>query len=200
MASNKWGSLLSHKASLQFAYLENFKTQTVRSAVNVREGQGVVFALVDLLHILESWTFAWIFNEYPYFVQQGHSSVYIPGDRSLYIAKVESSDVGNYTCVVNNTITREKVLRSAHSLETNHGVPFPGKVKMRNSNAVLEIVNFQQEDTGTYECVAENSRGKNTARGRLSFHAKPHWLQTITDTALSIEENLFWECKANGKA
>ncbi|KAG7259703.1 hypothetical protein CRUP_009450, partial [Coryphaenoides rupestris] len=79
------------------------------------------------------------------------------------------------------------------------GVPFPGKVKMRSSNAVLEIPNFQQEETGTYECVAENSRGKNTARGRLSFHAKPHWLQTITDTAPSIEENLFWECKANGK-
>lgn len=31
------------------------------------------------------------------------------------------------------------------------------------------------------------------------FQAKPHWLQTMADTALSIEENLFWECKANGK-
>lgn len=31
------------------------------------------------------------------------------------------------------------------------------------------------------------------------FIAKPHWLQTMTATALSIEENLFWECKANGK-
>lgn len=31
---------------------------------------------------------------------------------SLYIAKVEPSDVGNYTCVVNNTVTREKVLSS----------------------------------------------------------------------------------------
>lgn len=29
--------------------------------------------------------------------------------------------------------------------------------------------------------------------------AKPHWLQTMTATALSIEENLFWECKASGK-
>lgn len=31
---------------------------------------------------------------------------------SLYIAKVEPSDVGNYTCVVNNTITQKKVLSS----------------------------------------------------------------------------------------
>ncbi|KAK0131042.1 Contactin-3 [Merluccius polli] len=245
MASNKWGSLLSHKASLQFAYLENFKTQTVRSAVNVREGQGVVLLCGPPTHSGEL-TFAWIFNEYPYFVQQDTRRFISQETGSLYIAKVESSDVGNYTCVVNNTITREKVLSlptplvlrndgvmgeyepkiEVHFPESipaakgsmvklecfalgnpvpeiswrrTSGVPFPGKVKMRNSNAVLEIVNFQQEDTGTYECVAENSRGKNTARGRLSFHAKPHWLQTITDTALSIEENLFWECKANGK-
>ncbi|XP_014834294.1 PREDICTED: contactin-3-like [Poecilia mexicana] len=79
------------------------------------------------------------------------------------------------------------------------GVPFPSKVKMKNSNAVLEIPNFQQEDAGMYECIAENRRGKNAARGRISYHAKPQWLQTITDTARSIEENLFWECKANGK-
>ncbi|XP_030231637.1 contactin-3 [Gadus morhua] len=244
-ASNKWGSLLSHRASLQFAYLENYKTQTVRSAVNVREGQGVVLLCGPPTHSGEL-TFAWIFNEYPYFVQQDTRRFISQETGSLYVAKVESSDVGNYTCVVNNTITREKVLSlptplvlrndgvmgeyepkievhfpdsipaakgSTVKLECfalgnpvpeiswrrTSGVPFPGKVKMRNSNAVLEIPNFQQEDTGTYECVAENSRGKNTARGRLSFHAKPHWLQTITDTALSIEENLFWECKASGK-
>ncbi|CAL8403295.1 unnamed protein product [Arctogadus glacialis] len=244
-ASNKWGSLLSHRASLQFAYLENFKTQTVRSAVNVREGQGVVLLCGPPTHSGEL-SFAWIFNEYPYFVQQDTRRFISQETGSLYVAKVESSDVGNYTCVVNNTITREKVLSlptplvlrndgvmgeyepkievhfpdsipaakgSTVKLECfalgnpvpeiswrrTSGVPFPGKVKMRNSNAVLEIPNFQQEDTGTYECVAENSRGKNTARGRLSFHAKPHWLQTITDTALSIEENLFWECKASGK-
>lgn len=50
------------------------------------------------------------------------------------------------------------------------GVPFASKVKMKNSNAVLEIPNFQQEDAGTYECMAENRRGKNAAQGRVSFH------------------------------
>lgn len=50
--------------------------------------------------------------------------------------------------------------------------PFPSKVKLKNSNAILEIPNFQQEDTGTYECIAENSRGKNAARGRVSFHGR----------------------------
>lgn len=32
-----------------------------------------------------------------------------------------------------------------------------------------------------------------------TFTAKPHWLQTVTNSALSIEENLAWECKASGR-
>ncbi|XP_012993864.2 contactin-3 [Esox lucius] len=244
-AFNTWGSVLSRRGSLQFAYLDNFKAQTTRSAVNVREGQGVVLLCGPPMHSGEL-IFAWIFNEYPHFVQQDSRRFISQETGSLYIAKVEPSDVGNYTCVVNNSITKGKVLSSptplvlrndgamgeyepkieVHFPETvpaakgstvklecfalgnpvpeiswrrTSGVPFPSKVKMKNSNAVLEISNFQQEDTGTYECMAENSRGKNAARGRISFHAKPHWLQTMIDGALSIEENLFWECKANGK-
>lgn len=243
-AFNTLGTILSRRASLQFAYLDNFKAQT-RNAVNVREGQGVVLLCGPPMHSGEL-TYAWIFNEYPYFVQQDSRRFISQETGSLYIAKVEPSDVGNYTCVVNNSITRGKILSSPTPLVLRNdgamgeyepkievhfpdmvpaakgstvklecfalgnpvpeitwrrtsGVPFPSKVKMKNSNAVLEIPSFQQEDTGTYECVAENSRGKNAARGRISFHAKPHWLQTMTDTVLSIEENLFWECKANGK-
>lgn len=41
---------------------------------------------------------------------------------------------------------------------------------MKYSNAVLEIPSFQQDDTGGYECVAENKMGKNTATGRLAFY------------------------------
>ncbi|XP_030632439.1 contactin-3 [Chanos chanos] len=243
-AFNTVGTILSRRASLQFAYLENFKTQT-RNSVNVREGQGVVLLCGPPLHSGEL-TFAWVFNEYPYFVQQDSRRFVSQETGNLYIAKVEPSDVGNYTCVVNNTITKGKVLSSPTPLvlrsdgamgeyepkielhfpdavpaakgssvklecfalgnpvpqitwRRTSGVPFPSKVTLRNSNAILEIPNFQQEDTGTYECMAENSRGKNAARGRLSFHAKPHWLQTMSDTAMSIEENLLWECKANGK-
>uniref|UniRef100_A0A8C1ZAC9 Contactin 3b n=1 Tax=Cyprinus carpio TaxID=7962 RepID=A0A8C1ZAC9_CYPCA len=243
-ASNTRGTILSQRATLQFAYLENGKTQT-RSAVNVREGQGVVLLCGTPLHSGEL-TFTWVFNEYPHFVQQDSRRFVSQETGNLYIAKVEPSDVGNYTCVVNNTITKERVFSSPTPLVLrNDGamgeyepkielhfpdtipaakgstlklecfalgnpvpkiswrrtsdVSFPNKVKLKNSNAILEIPSFQQEDTGTYECIAENSRGKNAVRGRLSFHATPHWLQTMTDTSLSIEENLFWECKANGK-
>uniref|UniRef100_A0AAY5EL88 Ig-like domain-containing protein n=1 Tax=Electrophorus electricus TaxID=8005 RepID=A0AAY5EL88_ELEEL len=109
-ASNTRGTILSRRASLQFAYLENFKTQT-RSAVNVREGQGVVLLCGTPMHSGEL-TFAWVFNEYPYFVQQDSRRFVSQETGNLYIAKVEPSDVGNYTCVVNNSITKEKVLSS----------------------------------------------------------------------------------------
>lgn len=50
------------------------------------------------------------------------------------------------------------------------GSPFPGKMKINQSNGVLEIPYFQPEDAGFYECVAENSRGRNVAKGHLIFN------------------------------
>lgn len=52
------------------------------------------------------------------------------------------------------------------------GLPFPSKIKLRKSNGMIEIPNFQQEDAGLYECITENSRGKNIARGRLTYYGK----------------------------
>uniref|UniRef100_A0A3Q3WSF6 Uncharacterized protein n=1 Tax=Mola mola TaxID=94237 RepID=A0A3Q3WSF6_MOLML len=244
MAFNTVGAILSRRASLQFAYLDHFRVHT-RSAVSVREGQGVVL-LCGTPTSSGDLNYAWVFNEYPYFVQQDNRRFVSQQTGNLYIAKVEPSDVGNYTCVVMNSITKGKVHSSPTALilrtdgvmgeyepkiEVNfpdnvpaakgstvtlecfalgnpvpeitwkraNGVPFPSKVKMKYSNAVLEIPSFQQDDTGGYECVAENRMGKNTATGRLAFYAKPQWIQAVKDTALAIEERLYWECRANGK-
>ncbi|MCJ8741765.1 hypothetical protein PDJAM_G00074490, partial [Pangasius djambal] len=60
-AFNSLGAILSRRASLQFAYL-NFKTQ-MRSAVSVREGQGVVLLCGTPIYAGELH-FAWVFNEY----------------------------------------------------------------------------------------------------------------------------------------
>lgn len=60
-------------------------------------------------------TFSWIFNEYPSFVKQDSRRFVSQETGNLYIAKVEPSDVGNYTCVVTNTVTKTHV----------HGPPTP---------------------------------------------------------------------------
>lgn len=57
----------------------------------------------------------------------------------------------------------------------------PGKARLRKSQAVLEIPNIQLEDSGIYECRAENTRGKNSFRGQLQVYSKysqlalTHW-------------------------
>lgn len=50
------------------------------------------------------------------------------------------------------------------------GVPFSRKVDMRKASGILEIPYFEQDDAGTYECVAENSKGRNSVQGKLSFY------------------------------
>uniref|UniRef100_G3PD46 Contactin 4 n=1 Tax=Gasterosteus aculeatus aculeatus TaxID=481459 RepID=G3PD46_GASAC len=244
LASNSFGTIVSREASLTFAYLENFKTHK-RSSVSVREGQGVVLLCGPPPHSGDL-VFSWIFNEYPTFVKQDTRRFISQETGNLYIAMVEPSDVGNYTCVVTNTVTKSRVqgppaplvLRSDGVMgeyepkievqvpEVVHvakgstvklecfalgnpvpsinwrrvdGVPFPRKVDMRKASGVLEIPYFQQEDAGTYECVAENSRGSNAAKGKLSFYAPPHLIEKPQEAQKLIDDSLVWECKATGK-
>lgn len=65
---------------------------------------------------LPDLTYAWVFNEYPYFVQQDNRRFVSQQTGNLYIAKVEPSDVGNYTCVVTNSVTKGKVHSSPTAL------------------------------------------------------------------------------------
>ncbi|KAI4881925.1 hypothetical protein NFI96_021095 [Prochilodus magdalenae] len=244
LASNTFGTILSREASLHIAYLEDFKTQR-RSPVRVREGQGVVLLCGPPPHMGEL-TFSWIFNEYPSFVNQDTRRFVSQITGNLYIAKVEPSDVGNYTCVVTNMVTKSRVQGPPTSLVLRSdgimgeyepkievqfpealsvakgltvklecfalgnpvptiswrrvdGAPFSRKVDVSGASSVLEIPYFQQEDAGQYECVAENSRGKNSVKGKLSFYAPPHLLERPQDSQKAIDDSLLWECKASGK-
>lgn len=55
------------------------------------------------------------------------------------------------------------------------GNPLPGKIKINHSTGDLEIPYFRPEDAGVYECVAENSRGRNVASGKLVFQSKSNF-------------------------
>ncbi|NXR81699.1 CNTN4 protein, partial [Pycnonotus jocosus] len=244
VATNPFGTIVSREAKLQFAYLETFKTRT-RSTVSVRQGQGMVLLCGPPPHSGEL-TYAWIFNEYPTFVHQDSRRFVSQETGNLYIAKVETSDVGNYTCVVTNTVTNSKVLGPPTPLVLRNdgvmgeyepkievqfpetvpsakgttvklecfalgnpvptiswrradGKQLPRKARRHRSSGLLEIPNFQQEDAGPYECVAENVRGRNVARGQLTFYAQPSWTQRISDVHAAIEERVSWECRASGR-
>uniref|UniRef100_A0A673G7L7 Contactin-4-like n=1 Tax=Sinocyclocheilus rhinocerous TaxID=307959 RepID=A0A673G7L7_9TELE len=242
IATNAFGTTLSREAKVEFAYLQNFSSKA-RSPVLVREGQAVVLLCGPPPHFGEI-RYSWIFNGRPSIVVGDNRRFVSQRTGNLYIAKVETSDVGNYTCVVRNVMTNttvyssptpvvlrrdavmeeyepkievqfEKMLHVAKgssvrlecfalgnpvpsiSWKRADGSPFPGKMKINHSNGVLEIPYFRPEDSGLYECVAENSKGRSIAKGRLVFQSK--WSQTLYDANMAIESDLHWECKANGK-
>ncbi|XP_029906849.1 contactin-4 isoform X1 [Myripristis murdjan] len=246
IATNTFGTIVSREAKVQFAFLQNFSSKS-RNTVSVREGQAVVLLCGPPPHYGEM-KYSWVFNGQRGFLQQDTRRFISQRTGNLYIAKVEPSDVGNYTCVVRNLMTNATVFSSPAPVvlrrdavmgeyepkievqfpETLHvskgssvrlecfalgnpvpsiswrradGNPLPGKIKINHSNGVLEIPYFRPEDAGVYECVAENSRGRNVARGQLVFHNVEHlhWVQTLKDAHMAIEANLQWECRASGK-
>ncbi|NWV00850.1 CNTN6 protein, partial [Upupa epops] len=73
------------------------------------------------------------------------------------------------------------------------------KIKHSKTKAVLEIPDVQQEDEGSYECIAGNVRGRNAARGQVFVYAPPEWDKRIQNAFLSLYDRLVWECKARGK-
>ncbi|XP_024238024.1 contactin-4-like isoform X1 [Oncorhynchus tshawytscha] len=246
IATNTFGTIISREAKVQFAYLQNFSRKP-RNTVSVREGQAVVLLCGPPPHNGEI-KYSWVFNGRPSFLLLDKRRFVSQRTGNLYIAKVEASDVGNYTCVVRNMMTNATVYSSPTPVELRRdavmaeyepkievqfpeslhvtkgssvklecfalgnpvpaitwrrtdGNPLPGKMKINHSNGVLEIPYFRPEDAGAYECVAENSRGKNIAKGQLIFQNVEHlhWVQTLKDAHMAIEANLQWECRASGK-
>ncbi|XP_049718993.1 contactin-6 isoform X4 [Elephas maximus indicus] len=107
LATNLLGTILSRKAKLQFAYIEEFETKT-RSTVSVREGQGVVLLCGPPPHVGDL-SYAWTFNDNPLYVQEDNRRFVSQETGNLYIAKVEPSDVGNYTCFITNKEAQRSV-------------------------------------------------------------------------------------------
>ncbi|XP_017682538.1 PREDICTED: contactin-6 isoform X4 [Lepidothrix coronata] len=85
------------------------------------------------------------------------------------------------------------------SWRRSNGNSLTKKIQPNKTKGVLEIPDVQQEDEGSYECVAGNSRGINIARGQLFVYAPPEWDKKIQNAFLSLYDSLYWECKAKGK-
>uniref|UniRef100_A0A8C0VGC0 Contactin 6 n=1 Tax=Cyanistes caeruleus TaxID=156563 RepID=A0A8C0VGC0_CYACU len=234
LATNSFGTILSRKAKLQFAYLENFETRP-RSPVSVREGQGVVLLCGTPPHH-GALSYTWIFNNNTLDLREDSRRFVSQATGNLYLAKVEPWDVGNYTCAVSSAQAQRQVWGSPTALtlrgdgamgeyepkievrfpETTYaakgssvrlecfalGNPVPSiswkrsdgnslaKKIQHKTGGVLEIPNVEEDDEGSYECMAGNTRGINIARGQLFVYA--------LNAFLSLYDSLFWECKARG--
>uniref|UniRef100_A0A8C6U9Q2 Ig-like domain-containing protein n=1 Tax=Neogobius melanostomus TaxID=47308 RepID=A0A8C6U9Q2_9GOBI len=110
IATNTFGTVVSREAKVQFAFLQNFSRKS-RNTVSVREGQAVVLLCGPPPHYGEI-KYSWVFNSQRSFLQQDARRFVSQRTGNLYIAKVERSDEGNYTCAVRNMMTNTSVLSS----------------------------------------------------------------------------------------
>ncbi|XP_072002973.1 contactin-1 [Engystomops pustulosus] len=242
IVTNEYGTIRSMEASLNFGYLDPFPVDE-RPAVKVKEGTGITLICDPPPHFPDDLNYRWIINEFPNFISMDSRRFITQKNGNLYIAKVEQSDRGNYSCFVSSpSITKSVFSRhtsllpqaeaskryaaylqvkfpNTYALKDQNvtlecfalgnpvpvirwrkvNEPMPASAEVSASGAVLKIFNIQPEDEGTYECEAENIKGRDTHKAYVYVQAPPEWVEHINDTERDIGSELNWPCVAKGK-
>ncbi|XP_056429916.1 contactin-1 [Hyla sarda] len=242
IVSNEYGTVRSMEANLNFGYLDLFPVEE-RPAVKVKEGTGVMLICDPPPHFPDDLNYRWIINEFPSIIDMDSRRFITQKNGNLYIAKVEQSDRGNYSCFVSSPSITKSVFSKYTSLLPQPEVskryaadiqvafsdtyalkdqnvtlecfalgnpvpvirwrkvnePMPATAEVDASGAVLKIFNIQPEDEGTYECEAENIKGRDTHKANVYVQAPPEWVEHINDTERDIGSDLHWPCIAKGK-
>ncbi|XP_016390266.1 contactin-1a-like [Sinocyclocheilus rhinocerous] len=101
VAKNVYGTVISKEATVKFGYLNQFPTDE-REPVRVKEGQGAVLLCSPPSRYPSEVLFRWIYNDFPNFIIPDQRRFVSQTTGNMYIAKVEASDVGNYSCFVSS--------------------------------------------------------------------------------------------------
>ncbi|XP_064501206.1 contactin-5 isoform X3 [Pseudopipra pipra] len=198
LTTNTFGSILSREAVLQFAYLGNFSGRT-RSAVSVREGQGVVLMCSPPLHSPEI-IYSWVFNEFPSFVAEDSRRFISQETGNLYISKVQTSDVGSYICLVKNTVTNARVLSPPTPLTLrNDGVM--GEYEPKIEVHFPYTVTAAKGSTVKMECFALGNPVPTISWRKVNGHnpskARLRKSQAVLEIPnVQLEDAGMYECKA----
>nr|XP_023422333.1 contactin-6 [Cavia porcellus] len=199
LATNVLGTILSRKAKLQFAYIEDFETKT-RSTVSVREGQGVVLLCGPPPHFGDL-SYAWTFNDNPLYVQEDKRRFVSQETGNLYIAKVEPSDVGNYTCFVTNKEAQRSVQGPPTPLvQRTDGVmgEYEPKIEVR----FPETIQAAKDSSVKLECFALGNPVPDISWRRLDGSLLPGKVKHSKSQAIleipnfQEEDEGFYECIA----
>uniref|UniRef100_A0A4X1U1N1 Contactin-1 n=1 Tax=Sus scrofa TaxID=9823 RepID=A0A4X1U1N1_PIG len=215
LASNNYGMVRSTEATLSFGYLDPFPPEE-RPEVRVKEGKGMVLLCDPPYHFPDDLSYRWLLNEFPVFITMDKRRFVSQTNGNLYIANVEASDKGNYSCFVSSPSITKSVFskfipliplperttkpypadivvqfKDIYALMGQNVTlecfalgnpvpdirwrkvlePMPSTAEISTSGAVLKIFNIQLEDEGTYECEAENIRGKDKHQARIYVQA-----------------------------
>ncbi|KAI2665439.1 Contactin-1 [Labeo rohita] len=233
VAKNVYGTVISKEAIVKFGYLNQFPTDE-REAVHVKEGQGAVLLCSPPSRYPSEVMFRWIYNDFPNFILPDQRRFVSQTTGNLYIAKVEASDVGNYSCFVSsptigksvfsmpiplipqieserchithnpkifthNCLTETEccfvtylVISALCTEEVKRPLPhirwrkldadLPPNYEVSMNGALLHLINVQYEDEGSYECET-----LNYGKGELKF------------SSLTFEDSGMYQCIAENE-
>ncbi|XP_078273084.1 contactin-1-like isoform X2 [Rhinoraja longicauda] len=150
-ASNKYGTIISKEAELQFGYLERFPTDE-RHAVKAREGVGAVLLCAAPPHFPDDLTYRWLLNIFPRFIGSDRRHFVSQNTGNLYIANVEDTDLANYSCMVSSPSISKSVISKYIPLIPQRG----GVVKRYPADIRVKFTDTQvlMGQNLTLECFA----------------------------------------------
>uniref|UniRef100_A0A8C1C148 Contactin 2 n=1 Tax=Cyprinus carpio carpio TaxID=630221 RepID=A0A8C1C148_CYPCA len=182
LAINRCGTIVSRVANLKFGYLHDFPPES-RSPQTVHEGTGTFLACQPPAHY-PALSYRWFINEFPNFIQPEAGRWFVSQvTGNLYLANAKANDTGNYFCftTINMDISTKSIFSKAVQLTVYPdaqpewlqvmsdseveisselqwscaaaGKPRPTIHWLRNGH------NLALEDSGMYQCVAENKHG-----------------------------------------
>ncbi|XP_011915294.1 PREDICTED: contactin-6 isoform X6 [Cercocebus atys] len=180
--------------------IEDFETKT-RSTVSVREGQGVVLLCGPPPHFGDL-SYAWTFNDNPLYVQEDNRRFVSQETGNLYIAKVEPSDVGNYTCFITNKEAQRSVQGPPTPLvQRTDGVmgEYEPKIEVR----FPETIQAAKDSSVKLECFALGNPVPDISWRRLDGSPLPGKVKYSKSQAIleipnfQQEDEGFYECIAS---
>uniref|UniRef100_A0A670ZLQ6 Contactin 1 n=1 Tax=Pseudonaja textilis TaxID=8673 RepID=A0A670ZLQ6_PSETE len=140
IAYNIHGTIRSREATLNFGYLYPFPPEE-RHAVKVREGIGAVLLCDPPPHYPDDLSYRWFLNDFPEFITLDKRRYVSQTNGNLYIAKVEPTDKGNYSCCVTSNSITKSVFSSFISLipqaDRSKGYVPDIRVKFKDTYALL---------------------------------------------------------------
>ncbi|XP_041327420.1 contactin-1 [Pyrgilauda ruficollis] len=140
VVSNVFGTVRSSEATLSFGYLDPFPPEE-RYEVKVREGVGAVLLCEPPYHYPDDLSYRWLLNEFPVFIALDKRRFVSQTNGNLYIANVEASDKGNYSCFVSSPSITKSVFSKFIPLipQSDRAKVYPAdiKVKFKDTYALL---------------------------------------------------------------
>uniref|UniRef100_A0A8B9LAN3 Contactin 1b n=1 Tax=Astyanax mexicanus TaxID=7994 RepID=A0A8B9LAN3_ASTMX len=176
VAKNIYGTTISKEATVKFGYLDQFPTDE-REAVYVKEGQGAVLLCAPPSRYPAEVMYRWIYNDFPNFIIPDQRRFVSQTTGNLYIAKVEASDIGNYSCFVSSPTIGKSVFSTP--------IPLVPQVEKEVKRYPADIrVRFPK----TYALVAQNVTLECFALGNPLPHIR--WRKLDADLPPNYEVSM----------